>query len=134
SAAISYGTSQVMTRAATEETTPLVGGLIALLFGTAGFALLSARTLARNRGGDGNTRRGILYVIGGGIFSASGVLLMFLALQRGEVVTVAPVVTTNPLFTLAFAIVLLRGVERVTKRIALGALLVVTGVVILSLV
>lgn len=133
SAAISYGTSQVLTRSATEETPPLVGALVALFFGTLGFALLSSRTLSRNRGIQGNARRGILFVIGGGIFSACGVLLMFLALQRGEVVAVAPVLATNPLFTLAFAVVLLRGVERVTLRIVLGATLVVCGVVILTL-
>lgn len=131
-AAISYGTSQVLTRSATDEISPVVGALIALFFGTLGFALLSARTLIRNRNATGNLRRGIPFVIGGGLFSACGVLLMFLALQRGEVIAVSPVLATNPLFTLAFAIVMLRGVERVTLRIVAGALLVVGGVIILS--
>ncbi|MDA1010105.1 MAG: DMT family transporter [Chloroflexi bacterium] len=133
SAAISYGTSQVLTRSATDETSPLVGALIALFFGTLGFALLSARTLIWNRNTNGDLQRGVPLVIGAGIFSACGVLLMFLALQRGEVVAVSPVLATNPLFTLAFAIVMLRGVERVTLRIVAGALLVVVGVIILSI-
>ena len=132
SAAISYGTSQVITRSATDETSPLVGAMIALAFGTLGFAILSARTLVRNRAAPMDLRRGIPLVIGGGLFSASGVMLMFQALQRGEVITVSPVLATNPLFTLAFALVMLRGVERVTARIVLGAVLVVVGVVILS--
>jgi len=132
SAAISYGTSQVITRSATDETSPLVGAMIALAFGTLGFAILSARTLVRNRAAPMDLRRGIPLVIGGGLFSAGGVMLMFLALQRGEVIAVSPVLATNPLFTLAFALVMLRGVERVTARIVLGAVLVVCGVVILS--
>ena len=44
-----------------------------------------------------------------------------LALARGEVVVVAPVLATNPLFTLLFAFLLLRGVERITPRIVLPA-------------
>jgi len=131
-AAISYGTSQVLTRSATDDTSPMVGALIALFFGTLGFALLSARTLVKNRNGGGNTRRGVPLVVGGGIFSACGVLLMFLALQRGEVVAVSPVLATNPLFTLVFAVVLLRGMERITLRVVAGALLVVAGVIVLS--
>ncbi len=47
----------------------------------------------------------------------------------GEVVRVAPVVGTVPLFTVLLSTVLLRGVEQITPRIVVASLLVVVGVV-----
>jgi drug/metabolite transporter (DMT)-like permease len=57
---------------------------------------------------------------------------MFVSLSRGEVVVVSPVLATNPLFTLIMASLLLRGVERITSRVVLGAVLVACGVALLS--
>lgn len=129
-AATAYGSSQVITRQVIGDLAPpLTGTAIALFWGTLGFALMSVRGLRKE---DGNFRRGAIFFICGGLFSAMGVLLMFLALARGQVVVIAPVLATNPLFTLFFAFLFLRGVERITPRIVLGALLVVSGVVVLS--
>ena len=130
-AAMAYGSSQVLTREGIGSLAPpLVGSLIALFWGTLGFAALSARNLGER--GD-HFGRGALFFVTGGILSAMGVLLMFLALGRGTVVVVSPVLATNPLFTLLFAAMFLRGVERITPRIVLGALLVVAGVAVLSI-
>lgn len=129
-AAASYGTSQVLTRHAVSDLAPpLVGSLIALFWGTVGFCFISARSL-RHRGE--HFRRGAVMFGAAGIFSAIGVMLMFQALSRGEVVVVSPVLATNPLFTLILAAIFLRGLERITPRIVMGALLVVAGVVVLS--
>jgi drug/metabolite transporter (DMT)-like permease len=129
-AAIAYGSSQVLTRHSVSDLAPpLVGSFIALLWGTIGFGLLSARSL-RDRGS--NFQRGAALFAGAGIFSAVGVMLMFQALSRGEVVVIAPVLATNPLFTLIMAALMLRGVERITATVVIGALLVVVGVVVLS--
>jgi drug/metabolite transporter (DMT)-like permease len=129
-AAIAYGSSQVLTRYSVSDLAPpLVGSFIALLWGTIGFGLLSARSV-RDRGS--NFSRGGLLFAGAGIFSAVGVMLMFQALSRGEVVVISPVLATNPLFTLIMAALLLRGVERITANVVVGALLVVAGVVALS--
>ena len=130
-AALSYGSSQVITRQSLSDLAPpLVGSLIALFWGTLGFAVLSVRSLGER--GD-HLGRGVAFFATGGVFSATGVLLMFFALDRGEVVVISPVLATNPLFTLFFAAMLLRGVERITPRILLGALLVVVGVAVLSI-
>ena len=129
-AAMAYGSSQVITRQIIGDLAPpLVGTLISLFWGTLGFALLSARNLGSR--GD-HFGRGTLFFATGGIFSAAGVLLMFYALELGQVVVIAPVLATNPLFTLVFAAIFLRGVERITLRVVLGALLVVSGVIVLS--
>lgn len=129
-AAVAYGSAQVLTRhAASDLAPPLVGACLALAWGTLGFAAISARSLGRI---EGSARRGALYFIGAGLFSATGVMLMFQALSRGKVIVLSPILATNPLFTLLFAAALLRGVERITMRSAVGALLVVAGVVVLS--
>ncbi|MEX2446752.1 MAG: DMT family transporter [Dehalococcoidia bacterium] len=131
-AAMAYGSSQVITRGSVnDEASPLVGTLIALFWGTLGFAVITLRPLLTQR--VANFRRGAIFFASGGVFSAFGVILLFEALARGEVVIVSPVAATNPLFTLLFAVLLLRDVERITPRIVLGAVLVVTGVVVLSI-
>ena len=130
-AAIAYGSSQVLTRHTVSSMAPaLVGSFIALAWGTLGFSVLSVRGLASRTP---NFWRGAGFFVGAGGFSAMGVLLMFQALQRGEVVVVSPVLATNPLFTLAMAAVLLRGVEQITPRVVAGTCLVVLGVLVLTL-
>jgi drug/metabolite transporter, DME family len=129
-AAVAYGASQVLTRQFVGGlASPLVGSFIALTFGTLGFAVLSLRSLGPR--GE-HFWRGAAYFAGAGVFSATGVLLLFVALSRGQVVVISPVVATNPLFTLVMASVLLRGVERITARVVIGAVLVVAGVVVLT--
>ncbi len=108
---------------------PLVGAFIAMLWGVGGFALFAVRGFTTTAP---DFWRGARFVAAGGLFSAGAVLLMFEALGRGEVVVVAPVLSTNPLFTLLIAAVLLRGVEQITLRVVAGTVLVVSGVVVLS--
>jgi drug/metabolite transporter (DMT)-like permease len=135
-AALSYGSSQVLTRQGVSSLAPpLVGTFIALFWGTLGFAALSARGLGaalREVDGPARLRRGTAFFIGAGICSSLGVTLMFQALARGKVVVLSPVLATNPLFTLVFAAILLRSVERITPRHVAGTALVVAGVAVLS--
>lgn len=132
-AAIAYGASQVITRHTISSTAPaLVGAFIALAWGTLGFSVLSVRGLAiASRTPD--FWRGARFFMGAGVFSALGVMMLFQALERGEVVVVSPVVATNPLFTLAMAAVVLRGVEQITRRVVAGTCLVVLGILVLTL-
>ena len=130
-AALAYGSSQVVARQAVSHDTPaLLGSAMGLFWGTLGFFLLSLRNLG---GPATNFRRGALFFAGGGILSALGVLGLFLALERAQVVIVAPIANTNPLFTLVLAAIFLRGVESITPRVVAGALLVVSGVIVLTL-
>ena len=130
-AASAYGSAQVITRQVIGDLAPpLTGTAIALFWGTLGFAILSARSLGER--GD-HLWRGVAFFATGGVFSAMGVLLMFFALGIGQVVVISPVLATNPLFTLFFAALLLRGVEQITLRVIIGALLVVAGVAVLSI-
>jgi drug/metabolite transporter (DMT)-like permease len=44
---------------------------------------------------------------------------------------VYPVTSTAPLFTLAFTWILLRGIEKLTWRVAVGTIAVMAGVIVL---
>jgi drug/metabolite transporter (DMT)-like permease len=44
-----------------------------------------------------------------------------------------PLLNTTPLFTVLFSVLFLRGVERVTLRVALGAIVMVAGVAVIAL-
>ncbi|MXV61509.1 EamA family transporter [Natronorubrum sp. JWXQ-INN-674] len=60
-------------------------------------------------------------------------LMAALGLEEGRIAIVDPLVATAPLFTLLFAAVLLRDLERVTKGVVAGAALVVAGAVLITL-
>ena len=131
SAAVSYGAGNVLARhSVTDLAPPLVGATIALFWGTLGFSLIGLRGLGEGRL---SFRHGAFYFVLAGLCSALGVTSLFFALERAAVVTVVPVSSTNPLFALFFAALLLRDVERLTWRVVAGAALVVSGVIVLSL-
>ena len=130
SAAASYAASQVVAReGVTVLEAPLLGTTIALIFASLGFIPLAIRSLATPVI---DLRRGALYFAGAGIFSATGVASMFLAIERAEVVVVSPISSTHPLFTLLLAAVLLRDLEKITLRLVIGGLLVFGGVVLIT--
>jgi drug/metabolite transporter (DMT)-like permease len=71
-----------------------------------------------------------LFTFAGGL-QAVGFLAIAMGLSGGEVSVVYPVTSSAPLFTLLFTAVLLRGKERLTRQIVVGAVLVVLGVILL---
>ncbi|MDR5655850.1 DMT family transporter [Halodesulfurarchaeum sp. HSR-GB] len=79
-------------------------------------------------------RRSYLYFAGSGVLTAVALLSMFgaLALPAGRVAIVESLASTAPLFTTVFAYFFLKDLERVTRGIVLGAVLVVIGVVFVT--
>jgi uncharacterized membrane protein len=59
-------------------------------------------------------------------------LCLFLALQLGEVVVVAPLASIDPFFVLLLARLFLRNFEKVTPKIILGSVFVVAGSAVLT--
>ena len=57
----------------------------------------------------------------------------FLAVQRGEVVVVAPIMATFPLWTLLLSHIFIARLERITLRLVTGAMLAVAGVIAVAL-
>jgi drug/metabolite transporter (DMT)-like permease len=66
-----------------------------------------------------------------GVLQSIGFFALTLGLSGGDVSVVYPVTSSAPLFTLGFTALLLRGHERLTWRVVLGAGAVVAGVIAL---
>ncbi len=66
------------------------------------------------------------------LVSATAQLLTFVALSRGEVSAIVPLLNTNPLFTVLLSTLFLRDVEVITLKVVLGAALMVAGVIIIT--
>ena len=57
---------------------------------------------------------------------------MFEALKRGTVSVVAPIIASQPLVVVILSWALLHDIERVTRRMVAGAMLVVAGVTLIA--
>jgi DME family drug/metabolite transporter len=76
--------------------------------------------------------RSLGYLIGAGVLENVGVLLGVLALRAGTVNVVAPLSGTMPLFVLGLSLLFLRDIERISVRLAVGTLLIVLGVYLIT--
>ncbi len=74
-------------------------------------------------------RKACAFIIPAAIINGFGFLFSFFALARGNVVVVAPLLAIYPLFSLLFSFIFLREMEKVTGRVAAGALLLIAGAV-----
>jgi transporter family protein len=77
--------------------------------------------------------KSLLYVIlGGGVLAgAVGMLCFYAALRAGSLSQVMPIAFTSPLFGVLLAVIL--GTETLQPRTAIGMLLTVGGIVLLSI-
>jgi drug/metabolite transporter (DMT)-like permease len=77
-------------------------------------------------------RNAYAYFVGCGIFSALALFGLFAALERGRVVIVDPLSSPTSLFAIFVTAVFFRQVESITPRLIGGAILVISGVVLLT--
>lgn len=92
-----------------------------------GFVLVTRRThqLRLERGG-------FLFFFCAAIIAALAQVANFIAIGRGQLSVIIPLLNTSPLFTVFFSAVFLRKIETVNSRIVLGAVLMVGGVVLIT--
>ena len=131
-AAIGYGTGAVASRELVSEySPPIAGSALSLVFGT----VMVAALLKRSHFVDIFTacKEAWLFMSLSGIASAGGVALLFLALEKTPVVVIAPISGSYPLFAIAFTYILLQKLERITFRTMIGAVMVVTGVALITM-
>ncbi len=127
--ALSYGVRPLILKfGLTEANLPLTAALVGAI---SAFAYALALSRPWGFGSVASGRDALVLFIVAGALQAFGFLALTFGLARDAVSIVYPVTSTAPLFTLAFTWALLRGNEQVTWRIALGALAVVAGVVVL---
>jgi uncharacterized membrane protein len=77
-------------------------------------------------------RASLLYLTAGGAAENTGVLLVIVALGLGDVSVVSPLSATAPLFVLLLAFVFPVGARKIGWRVALGTVLIVLGVFLLT--
>ena len=77
-------------------------------------------------------RHSSVFFVVAAFIAVSSQVLNFVALAQVDVSVIIPLLNTTPLFTVFFTSMFLRKVERVTPRIIIGALLMVTGVVTIT--
>ena len=129
-ACIAYGASLILAKQVVEDTPPLLAATLGMTFGLLVLAVISAPDVRRDKG---TRKRAWVWAALGGLAAGGGITLMFLAISNAPVVVVAPILAMNPLTAILFSQIFLRGMERLTWRVLLGALLVVAGVIILTL-
>ena len=127
-AAVSYGIRPIFVKFGLEQANlPLAGACIGAIVAL-GWSMLWDRSYIRETKVD----RAFAWFFVGGVVQAVALLVLTFGLSAGEVSLVYPLSTSAPLFTLFFSAILLRGVERITPRLILGAIGVVLGVVFLQ--
>jgi DME family drug/metabolite transporter len=77
-------------------------------------------------------REGFIFYFCAALIATSAQVANFIALGRGQLSVIIPLLNTTPLFTVFFSAVFLRNVETVNLRIVLGAALMVAGVVLIT--
>ena len=77
-------------------------------------------------------RRSFLFFLGAALIATLAQVGNFIALGRGELSAIIPLLNTTPLFSVCFSALFLRKVETVTMRIVLGAALMVAGVIMIT--
>jgi len=103
---------------------------------TAALVALAAYALARGRTDVFDApMESYRYFVGSALLTAVALLAFFaaFAMEAGRVAIVDPLAATAPLFTTIFSAALLRDVERVTRGVVLGPLLVVGGAALITM-
>jgi drug/metabolite transporter (DMT)-like permease len=131
-AAISYGSSPVLIRAALEDTHGLAifGGFISYV-AAAGFLLATVVLPPRRHMLQALQPKVVRAFFGAGAFVFLAQMLRFIALGLASVATVATLLRFAGIFTLLFSWLFNRDLERITWRLVLGVVLSVAGAVLM---
>lgn len=131
-ASLCYAVATVIARSVLQgAVSPLATSVYTLIFGLLFLALFLSPGLGRE-GRGAHRPRGYLFFGASGVAAGVGVTAMYFGLKAAPVVVVSPVTSVHPLFALLFAHLFLQHLERVTLRVAIGAFLVVLGVVLVG--
>jgi drug/metabolite transporter (DMT)-like permease len=128
-AALAFAISSNLRKAGlTHVPHPLLGAAVTL--GTAFSVLLIIVQLCGGRKALEWKPRGCRWMLAGALVNTCALLSFFAALNIGQVVRVEPLVACNPLLSILWTGIFLRGIERLTGRVVGGALVTVAGTVL----
>ena len=77
-------------------------------------------------------RKSLGFFLVAALVAVTAQVLNFIALGRGELSVIIPLLNSTPLFTIFFSLLFLRGIETINSRIMFGAILMVAGVVLIT--
>ncbi len=77
-------------------------------------------------------RTSLPYFVTSAFVAASSQFLVFLALSKGDVSAMVPLINTTPFFSVLFSAIFLRDLEQVTSKLFFGSILLVTGMVLIT--
>ena len=130
-AAASYGGATVMAKELTQAYgSPLMVSGFSLVFGMLLLSPLAGRQAVRELQASSPNPGFAVHAGLSGLSSAAAVILLFYAVQEGDVVVVAPVVSSNPLITLVLAHLFIARLEKITRQLVAGTVLTVLGILI----
>lgn len=133
-AALAYGTAAPLIKIGLNRYGSVLTGMAISL--TVGLLALTPLAFAawRSQGpGWRPERRAILFVLASGCCAFFGFGSNTYAISQLPVVVVAPISSTYPLVTVLLVRIFLRHTEAITRRTALGAVLIVAGVICVTL-
>ncbi len=127
--AATFGGGDVLRKfGATLSGSPIIGAAIGVTVAAPVYMLLS-KIIGRPLGSYSKWNR---FNLANGVFTGLAIALTFVALYYGRVVVVEPLISTAPLFTLLLTAVYLKGLERVTSTVAMSAVLIFMGSVLVA--
>jgi uncharacterized membrane protein len=77
-------------------------------------------------------RESLAFFVCASLIACSAQVSNFVAIARGELSVIIPLLNTTPLFNVIFSALFLRNVETVTPRIVLGAIVMISGIVLIT--
>src|SRR5262245_4130149 len=77
-------------------------------------------------------RQSFAFFLSAALVATVAQVLNFVALARGQLAVIIPLLNTTPLFSVLFSVIFLRHVETVNSRVILGAAFMVGGVVLIT--
>ncbi|MBI2369625.1 MAG: DMT family transporter [Deltaproteobacteria bacterium] len=110
---------------------PLLGAAVSSLTALVALGLFT-RVVPSSRDRIVVSPRAVVAFILSGLCTSLAVFLNFSALSRGQVVVVVPLMSTAPLFALLFSALFLRRLEAIMPRTIVGAILLLSGAVLLT--
>jgi drug/metabolite transporter (DMT)-like permease len=133
-AAAAYGTAAPLIKIGlTRYGSVLTGMAISLAVGLLALTPLAIAAWRGQGAGWRPERRAILFVLASGCCAFIGFGSNTFALSKLPVVVVSPISSTYPLVTVLLVRIFLRHTEAITRRTALGAALIVCGVICVTL-
>ena len=78
-------------------------------------------------------RESLAFFVSASLIACSAQVSNFVAIARGELSVIIPLLNTTPLFNVILSALFLRNVETVTPRIVLGAIVMVAGIVLITM-